>query len=256
MRSQLLRIYKDKKSITIFFLIMLMPCIDLMLVKLQWHTDLNPLIAFFLAGESEGHIMQILLFWFLPIYLLILCAESYIQDMKSGYNNILISIMGKYKYFRDKIIISFIVPFVVMGISLSFNLFLASIIYAGGTYGTERGGLLDIGNSTGVLSMFSVSHPFLIDILFLLNVSLFAGLAGIFSLGITIILPNRKYAYPLAYFIWFILVSLPGHSVTLLMQPFAEFDFDVMIPTFIIHFLILVIIPIGAYFYKVKTDEL
>lgn len=244
MKSNILRIYKDKRSMVIFWLIIIIPCIDLIALKLQWETNFNPLIAFFLVGSSEGHITQILLFWFLPIYLLILCSENYIQDVKMGYQKILISAIGKRKYFWGKIKVSFLVPFFLMLISLLINLFLSYLVYAGGT------------ESSGIFENFSYQHPLMIDIIFLLCVSFITGLAGVLGSSVSFIFPDRKYAYSLTFFIWFILIALPNDSITILMQPFTEFGFDYFIRAFLVNVLILISIPIFAYIYKVKTDEL
>jgi hypothetical protein len=252
-KSHLLRIFKDKKSMAVVWLIILMPCIDVIALKLQWRAKFHPAIAFFLAGTSEGHMMQILLYWFLPIHLLILCAESYIQDVKSGSHTIWISSMGKRAYFGNKLAVSFLVPFAVMLFALLLNLLLVSIVYAGGT---ESNGLFDMDGNHDPLFLFSQAHPILVDILFMLNVCLFTGLVGMFAMSISFVFPDRKYAYPLAFFIWFILLALPTRSVIKLMQPFTEYGIDFMIPAFLTNFTILTIIPIALYIYKVKTDEL
>jgi Protein of unknown function (DUF2705) len=135
--SHLLRIYKNKKSMVVFWIIILFPFIDLLqlyLVKLKWGTDYHPAIAFFLAGSSEGHIGQILLLWFLPIYFLVICTDDYIQDVQCGYNTIVISKFGKRSYIRNKLIISFIVPFITMFIALTLNLVFSYILFTDGTF--------------------------------------------------------------------------------------------------------------------------
>ncbi|QTL52612.1 DUF2705 family protein [Priestia aryabhattai] len=253
MKSNILRAYKDKKSMSIFWLIILMPCIDLILVKTQWSPDLNPNLSFVLVGMSEGHIPQILLFWFLPIYTLVLCTDSYIQDVKTGMNNLIISRKGKRAYFLNKLYSSFLIPFVVMFVALLINLILAFIINAGET---GSSGLLEMNNSENKLFTFSQHYPLLINIIFLINVSFFTGLAGLLGLSISIMFPDRKYTYPLSFFIWFILVALPNHTVTMVMQPFTEYDYDYIGSSWVVNFLILFIITIVAYFYKEKTDEL
>jgi len=46
-KSHLLRIFKDKKSMAVVWLIILMPCIDVIALKLQWRAKFHPAIAFF-----------------------------------------------------------------------------------------------------------------------------------------------------------------------------------------------------------------
>ncbi|WKB37050.1 DUF2705 family protein [Terrilactibacillus sp. S3-3] len=171
---------------------------------MQWNTHFDPYIAFLLAGESEGHITQILLFWFLPIYLLILCSDDYIQDVKTGYNNILIVKIGKADYIRDKFITSFLFPCLTMLFSLAINLVLSVIIFAGGT----ESSMMKIHDPANILFNFSQVHPLLIDIIFSLNVSLFAGLAGMLGASASFIFPDRNIC--LSAFFFFYLVHIGG----------------------------------------------
>ncbi|MGG0430395.1 DUF2705 family protein [Priestia megaterium] len=253
MKSNILRFCKDKKSISIFWFIILLPCLDLILVKAQWKLGLNPNLSFVLAGMSAGHIPQILLFWFLPIYTLILCSDSYIQDVKTGVNNLIISRKGKRAYLLNNFYSSFLIPFLVMFIALLINLILAWIVNSNGH---ESSGLLEMNNPKNELFSFSQQHPLLINVIFLINVSFFTGLAGLLGLSISMIFPDRKYTYPLAFFIWFILVALPNHTITMVMQPFTEYDYNYVISSWLFNFIILFIITIVAYIYKEKTDEL
>lgn len=254
MESSFLRIYKNRKSMIFFWIIILVPLIEVSffyLNNIKWGTDYHPAIAFFLSG-SGGHIPQILLFWFLPIYFLIICSDDYIQDVKYGYNTIIISKVGKIIYIRNKFVMSFLVPFITMLTALVFNLILAYILFAGGTFSF---GLFEMTFGDDLLHEFSLNNPFLTTLAFLLNVSLFSGLAGTLGVSASMIFRERKYTYPAAFFVWFALIIL-NNSLMNLFQPFTEYGFDDVIAAEIQYLILLVLIPILTYFYSVKKDEI
>lgn len=94
MESHIYRIIKNKLTIIIFTIIILIPCVDISLL-LMTNTEYHPAYAFFLSGTSVGHASQMILLWFLPLYFLLLCADDSIQDYKTGYHYILISKVGR-----------------------------------------------------------------------------------------------------------------------------------------------------------------
>lgn len=60
-----------------------------------------PDCAFFLCGNSVGigHIFQGLYLWLLPLYCLVISSNDCLMDQERGYDNILISRIGKRKCF-------------------------------------------------------------------------------------------------------------------------------------------------------------
>lgn len=238
----------------LLWIIMFVPFLELsflFLNKIKLGVDYHPAIAFFLSG-SGGHIPQILLFWFLPIYFLIICSDDYIQDVKYGFNAIMISKQGKRTYIKVKFIISFLVPFLTIFISLLINLLLSYVLFAGGTFSF---GLFEMSFEDDLLHEFSLNNPFLTALMFLFNVSIFSGLAGTLGVSTSMIFPEKKYTYPAAFFIWFVLIIL-NNSLMNLFQPFTEYGFYDVVTSEIQYLTILIIIPIFTYFYKVKKDEL
>ncbi|MFZ7825811.1 hypothetical protein [Priestia sp. J2] len=254
MKSSLLRIYKSRKSMIFFWIIILLPLIELSsfyITKIKWGTDYHPAISFFLSG-SGGHIPQILLFWFLPIYFLIIYSDSYTQDVKYGYNCIEISKVGKKNYIRTKFLVSFFAPFIIMTLALGINLVLSYILFAGGTYSL---GLFEMHFANDLLHNFSLNNPFLTCLIFLLNVSIFSGLAGTLGLSASLIFKEPKYTYPAAFFTWFVLIIL-NNSMMNVFQPFTEYGFHHVVSAEIRYLIILILIPFFSYFYWIKKDEL
>jgi len=253
--SHFLRIFKNKKSIIMFFVVVLIPFIDILplyMEKLKWGTDYHPMIAAYLSGSSEGHIPQIYLLWYLPLYFLILCSDDYIQDVQSGYDKIVISKMGKKSYIRGKLLTSFIVSGGTMFMALLLNMLIVSLLFFGGGYSA---GVFETAWPENTLLTFSQGHPYFAYLAFLINTSLFAGLAGCLGASSSLLFPSRKFAYPIAFFIWYIQVTIQGGSIIDITQPFTEYDFNHILPIWIRSFIILISIPIIVYLYKVRSDE-
>lgn len=255
MVSNIIRISKDIKGKFFFIFIIVLPLIDLAqlyLSNLKFKISYNPIFAAFLTGSSEGHISQILLFWFLPIYLLLLCSEMYIQDVNNGYNSIIISKVGKRRYIRSQLLTSFFTPALTMFFSLIINWAASYLIFHGGTFSTN---FFETDWSTNSLAVFSQEHPFLIYFLFLLNVCFITGLAGVMGMCISFISPKRAFVYPVTFFFWFIQVVL--HSTIInLFQPFTELELSNILPVFVRTILIFLILTSCMYVIKVKTDEI
>ena len=59
----------------------------------------QPDCAFFLCGNSVGigHIFQGLYLWLIPLYCLVISSNDCLMDQERGYDNILISRIGKRK---------------------------------------------------------------------------------------------------------------------------------------------------------------
>jgi hypothetical protein len=211
----------------------------------------NPNYVFFLAGASRGHVIQTILLWFLPLYYLLLISEDAIQDYKNGYKNILISKIGKRKYCLEKMYSSFIVSFFIMFISLIFNLLLLNLVFKGGTYFKFEG--VELPNN--ILFVISTKHPVLADIGFTLIASILAGFSGMLGSAFAIFFHDKKYTYPATFFVW-ILLTIREKSLMLVFQPFAEYDFNILIPIFLMAIALFIIISVAIYIYEVHYAEI
>ncbi|RLQ94883.1 DUF2705 family protein [Falsibacillus albus] len=253
-KSHIIRISKNRISMLAFLLILFIPFIEIIqLLTYQQNSAevYHPAFAFFLSGSSIGHAPQILLFWFLPIFLLLLGADDAIQDRQTGYRNILISKVGRKRYFSEKLTTSFILSAGAMGASLLLNFLLTAIIFAGGTFSK---GLLDINDSGNTLFELSIGHPYAAIACFAVLVCIIAGLIGMVGASASLFFGDKKYAYTAAFFIWFLLV-LKKNSIMFLFQPFAEYGFHVLIPILMLAVFVFVTIPLLVYVYGVKFNE-
>jgi Protein of unknown function (DUF2705) len=252
--SHIHRIVRNKINLTAFIIILLIPMLEIVqLLIYQKSSDeiFHPAFAFYLSGSSIGHAPQILLLWFLPIYFLLLGADDAIQDYETGYRNILISKIGKKRYFLEKMITSFSISSIAMFITLFVNLILVSIIFAKGTFSK---GLMEMEFEGNALFNFSVKHPFITIIIFSIVACILAGLAGTLGASTSLFFLDRKYAYASAFFIWFLLV-LNRQSLMFVFQPFTEYGFDVIVPILLLAIGVLIIIPIIVFIYEVRFNE-
>ena len=230
MKSHVTRILKNPRSIVFIIIISIIPFIDL-LQNIFSGMDFFPAYGAFLAGSSKGHISQILLTWFLPIYLLMICADDYIQDYKTGYNHILITKIGKKKYVKEKLTTSFIFVFITMLIILLLNYILSIIFFYEGTFAFGVRPESFIGNWLGYYSRL---YPNITYILYIINFSILAGFTAALGSASALIFPDYKFTYPLVFFIWFMQIS-GRNNAALIMQPFTETSFNQFIWIWIVN---------------------
>lgn len=238
-------------------LLIIFPIIDLFLLNFQWQEKLIPNQSFFLVGNSEGHMMQILFLWFLPLYLLVMVGENYIQDVESGKNNILILKKGKKQYFKTSLLFSFTSTFIAVFLSLLINYILVCIINFNGTaspfdYSEQQLSQIKQFNPT---LFFELSHPTITNFIFILISSLISGLLGAVVTSICFIFPKRVYTYFSSFILWFLLI-MGNSSILLLYQPFTEYSLQHLLQILLQILIIFSGIIGGSYFYKVKTDEI
>lgn len=246
--SHIYRIFHSRRSLITILLIILLPFSEIaQLLYFQANTGIHyhPTIAFFLSGTSIGHVSQIVLLWFFPIYFLLICADDSIQDFETGYFFILNMRVNKKTYFIEKVCTSFLISMLVMAISLIINFFVVLIVFRGGS---DSNGLFEITFENNKLFDFSIHRPYLAVLFFSIIASYLAGICGALGAALSVFFRDRKFSYPAAFLIWFAFV-LKKNSVMLLVQPFAEYGLDILIPTFISISVLfsLIILFIGIY---------
>jgi hypothetical protein len=270
-QSELLRIFKSRRSIIFIAIVILLPFLDLIMIFNQVYGDyimnsskyahapfksqiLHPAFASFLSGNSRGHIAQMLLIWILPLYIMIIYSDSSIQEKMHGYSVILYGKVNRMKFIRNRLIVSFTIPMIICFISMAFNFIVANIIFSSGKdlMGAEY--TLD----SGILSNFSsfcLYHPSLTYCFYIIGFSIIAGGCGILCTSISMFFNNYKIAYPLVFFIWFAQVISP-FSLTYAIQPFIEYGPNYFVPAIAIYTVICSACMIMAIIKKVRYDEI
>ena len=162
---------------------------------IQGNYAYQPDCAFFLCGNSVGigHIFQGLYLWLIPLYCLVISSNDCLMDQERGYDNILISRIGKRKMLYRLLIKNFILLSVLIFLSLSLNLLCVHLMFRGGKYNPSEISALN------VFTMFWTNHPLLNNFVHILITSIIYGIMGIFF--------------------WLIEILKPG-SLLLIFQPF------------------------------------
>lgn len=267
-KSELYKMLKSKKSIFFIVLMILIPFIDLLSNTLNVYRDywlnkeeyvhgivssmkLNPAMGSFLSGSSHGHISQMLLIWIMPIYLMIIYSDTYISEVKYGYNNIVFTKSDRRKIVRQRFVISFALGFAVSFVGLFLNYIISNIVFYGGT---DMHGLEYAEYESGFIAL-CLGNPNIAYLFYVIVYCLIAGGCGIICTGISFVIPNYKIAYPLVFFIWIVQIIAP-FSLTYAMQPFIEYDLNYIIPSVLIYAFIVAAVGVVSYNFKVRCDEI
>lgn len=251
MNSYLNRLVLSKKTLLILILIFLFPLIDIiMLVNNFSGNNLVSYLAAFLAGSSEGHLSQIILIWFLPIYLLIMCGDNYIQDIKTGYRYIVITKKGRKSYYNTMLLGNMLFAFIVILVSLIVNLILTILLFKNGTF--DKG----LTASPTNLAEYALIYPILTNVLYIVLFSIYASICCGFSTVICWLFPDVKYAYPICFFIWYSQILGGLTSMAMIFQPFNEITFDGFINVITRTMLLFISIILVGYIFKVKSNEI
>lgn len=254
LNSHLCRLRHNKMTWLLFAVIILIPFIEILLVLKQTalsSESYHPSFAFFLSAASIGHAPQIILLWCLPLYLLLLGVDDAVQDAQTGYKFILITKVGKKKYIQEKMITAFIMSFFVMLTSLLINFVILLIIFHDGTF---MKGLENAHLEGNILFNWSIANPYLTVLIFILVASILAGFCGLVGAALSLLFKDKKLAYTMTFFTWFMLV-LNKKSLMLIFQPFSEISLPTFITIFSTALIIFIIISIVVYIYEVYVNE-
>lgn len=263
-KSELIRILKSTKGRIISLVFIIVPFIDIIL---NWREDFSgyegfehliyenlshPSYASFLSGSSQGHILQILLIWVLPIYLLIAYADTGVSDLNVGFSNYAIMRSSKKRYYFSKLTVAFIYPLLLSFISLTINFIICNIIFLDGH---SFGGLEQDISSTGILFELTISKPFISYFCYIIIFSLICGFVGVSAISIAFISKNNFITYPVVFFIWFLQI-VSEYSITYTIQPFIEYGLKYLLIGFGVCILITVLSLIVLYYARIRKDEI
>lgn len=255
MKHQFTRIFSDPYKLGLSIALILLPTVEVF--QYLWYGHQYgmemPQSAFatFLSAATIGHVTQILLLWFLPLYLLILTGIDSVEDAKTGYRSILIAKTGKQTYLRTKLKFSFLTSFLILFLGLSLNFIICQIVFRKGTYiPFDEGSMPD-----SLLFHMSFAHPELANLAFILVVALLAGLISMVGTMLSIVARDKRIVFPVVFALWFGPI-LPKNSLMLVTQPFAEYDFNVLVPIFLWVAGLYIILTALLYIWEVKIAEI
>lgn len=251
-RYYLKRIINNKIKLGVILLIFAFPVIDIFLMLMDIRNGgsaLMPNLASFLSSCIFNG-SQILLFWYLPLYLLLIVADDCIEDFKLGYKNILVTKWGKIGYFKANIIKGFLISFFVIFLSLVLNLIMTQIAFAGGDYR-----LFDTNSIEATPSLYlAFQHPLLTNCVYILLASFLSGIVGMGAVAMAMALHNRFLVYPIVFLLWYI-PSAIRQSIIIAVQPFTEYSLFDVLPTILIVVAINVASVVFAYIKVIKYEK-
>lgn len=256
MKYELCKTFKDKKRLLVAVVILILPIIDVLMKVQEVFSDywmnpefypnglssndlFRPSIASFLSGSGGGNICQMLLIWLMPIYIMILYVDSFLQEKENGYSSIYLTKIRKQKVYNNKVLTSFLIVTVLNFVSLLINHVMASVIFYGGEY------MRWLDSLSGFDHFFEwcISNDEWAYIIYMLSYSLIVGAYAIFCMNISFLFSDRKIVFAIAVILWIVLVISP-YSITYAMQPFTEYG----LRYFIVAWLVIAIICLASFF--------
>lgn len=285
LKKEMLSVLKDKRTLLIILLIVLLPIVDLsieyrqmnvsyarkheaeiiardLMIKKECEKDgskyftnwiSHPANASFLASNSKGHTSQVMLLWLLPFFVLNMVSDRYISEKKRGYINVMFSRESKSKYYLTKYLVSFLVPFVVIAVSLLVNFILAQIAFRRGYSFLGMEALFNI--KYGKWFVLQGKYPNLIYLLYIFVTSCLAGICGMITQSLAFISKRYTITYVLGFFIWMWLQTTP-YNLTYATQPFIEYGFEDFIKSVMLYVGVGLGISLITFIFKVRQDEL
>lgn len=253
-KSHIKRTFKNKYKIILLIFLLVLPSLELTqhfyFISLEIEAC-NPNYAFFLC-HSTGHLFQRIFIMFLPLFYLALFGDDVINDYKTRYYTQIISRVGVKKYYREKFSFAFITPFIITVVSLLINLGLCHLFFKNGTH---FGGIDEfVEGSKSIAFVVSMKHPLITDLLYTILAGIVAGLCTIIVVSISMVLKNKKSAYPLSFIIWYCFYFLDV-NISNLTQPFLEIKIASLAKTLFILIAIACFSAVSVYLYEVKFDE-
>lgn len=266
--KEIIGIIKSKRNFIFIILIMIIPLVDTIQgvfsgrlgdylsnpssysSKPSGNLLLHPAFASFLSATTHGHLWQMIVVWLLPVFILNMFSDGYVLEKNKNYTNFVYTRCKKKKYMCSKYFIAYVVPSIVLFISLLLNFGIVQIIYSGGT---SFGGLEIFKGENNYLG-YELNNPNQTYFIYIIMASLCAGFCGVLCQSMSFIFEEYKKTYAYSFLVWIIFVICP-YSVTYLFQPFIEYGISYLIIGAVI-LLGLVTTSVFISFCRVKRDEI
>lgn len=251
------RVRKDKLKLFFIAFIIIIPlldigCIAYEQIKYPESIPPDPLFATFNALYTVGnnHLLHKVLFWFMPLYLLVICGEDSLEDYQCKYINLLKSRIGRSKYIMGKARNSFLLSGMVVFFALMLNLLVLVLIF-------DRGGYIKFDVTDvypGNVDAIGYNHPLTVNIMNIVMCAVLAGLSGMAGNLLSQSIHDRKIVYGICFLIWFTFVQMDGGLMHIL-HPFASMSIVTVIARFLIICCGYGIISAVIFLIEEKSDE-
>ena len=266
-KKELKTFFKSKMQIMIFVATILIMLLDVYLVfnlnqslqeylgggEFKADSIYHPAKAAFLSGKSRGHIPQIILIWFMPLFVLLLCSDNYIVEHGRKYSHIMMTHVGKKKYVLHKYVASFVIGAGWFAVGIGVNFLGTFVLFRGGkNFSLSLNFFEEIGSESEI---FIYTHPYFIYFLYSVSSVLIAGICSVLCRSVAFLAKKYKYTYFIAFVIWMVLVISP-FSITNLFQPFTEYGIEYIIAGYAELILLTAVVTVAACRRMNKEDEI
>ncbi len=255
------RILRDKIKLAFIIFLFLIPLLDIGQILRDlyfawgqgWEAEPpEPRYAAFSALYTVGtnHMLHKIMFWFLPIYLLIIVGEDSLEDQDVGYSIILKSRMSRKQYIVGKAKNSFLLSFLIVFMSLMLNYILLQLIFdQGGHIGQSIEGAPD-----DQIYVIGYYHPVAANLANILMTAILSGLIGLIGTALAMCLHDRKIVYGITFLLWFTFVLLDD-GLMIILHPFSTLTIDKYIAAFLFMVIGYSAIAMTALIAEVRSDE-
>ncbi|WP_432225080.1 hypothetical protein ACRPMQ_01960 [Lactiplantibacillus argentoratensis] len=246
------RLMMDKRYwlMTLFFVIVIN--IDLLLIVKEREPFSGQFLTF-LAGSSLGHYPQMALLWLLPAYLLLGPGRWYLQDIKVGQINLLITRMRKPQYLQQLLRTSFISVAASALFALLLNYGLALLLFQNGSGNSYR--MSDYQDGSDPFLYWQLLHPVLANLLTILLTAMILGLFAMAIIALSFMFKKISYVFGLSMVAWFIPIST-NYSILSVLQPFQETTLTAQLMILLVYVIVLLGVICVGYGTEVHRDEL
>ncbi len=183
---------------------------------------INPPTAAFLSGNSSGQYLQILLIWFMPLFLILINIQRALEKGKTNGHYIdYLRLDNLNKGMLKNELTNFGIFSLFFTTLFGLDFILAIILFH---RGTSFMGMESAASDSHLLRL-EINHPYLTYILFILVVSMAFGLYSVVTYVLALAVKKMVLVYPLSLGLWFLMIAMP-HSESYFTQPFIEYDWN------------------------------
>ncbi len=226
------KLWKNRLRNAFIMILLIFPSLEILMFVKQFLSMgvYYPEECFFLRSNSimNHHMLQNVFIWPFPLYMISLFSIMHWKERKSGYETAVISRMGKKRYLRENLLLSFGAGFSIIFLSMLLNQIFTFLAFNGGK-------LTRIENDKLIYDGFlkwQIAHPILDNILFSLIISFVAGIVAMAATMCALRLKDIKIVFGLILAIWFALFE-KKNSIALLFQPMSEYSVGTIVPLFL-----------------------
>ncbi len=249
------RILRDPLKLTVTIILFSLPILEVGQIAwniYQGYEHPVPHYATFLALFTLRHHLHRIMFWFLPLFLLVIANEDSIEDFDRGYHNALVARVGKKNYVMTKLKGSFVLCFGIVFLGLVVNMILVYICFRNGDF--VRDDWQGVSYTDRDLTRITMPHPVLTNMAYILLTSVLSGLIGTVGTALALTVKNRKLVYGLTFLLWFVPVNMES-SLMYVIQPFLFVDYEVVVPTLLMLLFGYTAVIAAAAVLEVRSDQ-